>query len=934
MKSPSLPPFAAVLGLPTGLVWLAVALAGLLLVAGLVALWLLFGRGPRRARGYRRAMRQLRQGHWQDALRQVRELQESGRHSRFWEGRLRNAEGECRRAAGVEAVQAGEFEKALEHHLRAAELLNLNTAEVQASIVERMLGEVRRLFAADTSADTTGPVQQMIGRILVVKQFCPEAYFWQGLCHVREGQLDLAVQALQTARAQESPAADAPARAAQAGPFIDPPLYLGGVLLRQGQAKEGLRHISEANRIDANCALVALELGIAMVAAGSDGNLATRALQRALGMRNLPVWYNQPERAWSEGMPEGRSYVRKLANKHTFVCPLWGTDLRAQVSLAQLSLGQAYYRMEQFQQAAESFQKLINDTAPTHDALRWLGLALTRLQRYDEAFKHLKTAYDLEEPKDRLTAGYLALCAACGKPSKPENKPANVAWAVQTVRRYEGLGDREWVRLIGQVFAEALKLNMALSGEDQVFLCDHLVSVQATDRDAAMAYHHVALEYPGLLKPVYAWLYCRAAVQHNIEHERSLDLFARTFQTGAEGRTFFARYQWDFEELEFAFLRQAAVKEPGTFPAVLGPDYPVQGEAMLLERSQRLEQENKPDAALACVDVLARLAPRSVKAQERLALLYYRRTKLDRAADWLRTWSQTEPDSAVPLARLAVVVHKQGQTEEALTVLRSAIERKHGRQRADLACLAARLALAGVATPKGGSPLDGAALRGLLERARGLLDIALAADGGHAQAMWLMAAVRALAGDRAGLAAQSAAMRGPATNDPYFHYFAAVSHLTAGDHAAALDATARTAGDPALKIEGAYLQGWAHLHRGDADAAVQALRTVAQVSASPSTAHARALLGCIRFHQGSGEEAVQWWQGLDAERRTAWKLAEPLQSTLFLAGLQAIQAGRFEQAAEKLREAGKAGLRERRLGPLVQYALVKAGQQLLYRDRG
>jgi tetratricopeptide (TPR) repeat protein len=194
-------------------------------------------------------------------------------------------------------------------------------------------------------------------------------------------------------------------------------------------------------------------------------------------------------------------------------------------------------------------------------------------------------------------------------------------------------------------------------------------------------------------------------------------------------------------------------------------------------------------------------------------------------------------------------------------------------------------------------------------------------------------AVRAVNHDRAGLAAQSAAMKGPETNDPFFHYFAAVSHLAAGDYQGVLQAASRASADPTLKVESAYLHGWANLYLGDPAAATQAMRAVAQSPASPSAAHARALLGCVRFHQGASDEAVQWWQGIDPERRTAWHLAEPLQGTLFLAGLQALQAGHYEQAAEKLREAGKAGLREHRLGALVQYALVKAGQDLLFSGR-
>jgi hypothetical protein len=51
---------------------------------------------------------------------------------------------------------------------------------------------------------------------------------------------------------------------------------------------------------------------------------------------------------------------------------------------------------------------------------------------------------------------------------------------------------------------------------------------------------------------------------------------------------------------------------------------------------------------------------------------------------------------------------------------------------------------------------------------------------------------------------------------------------------------------------------------------------------------------------------------------------------VLLSGLLACKDGRFEQAAERFREAGKLGLRDRRLGPLLTLALVRAGQRLLY----
>jgi tetratricopeptide (TPR) repeat protein len=767
--------------------------------------------------------------------------------------------------------------------------------------------------------------------VLALQPSSAEATFWQGLCDLRAGNLDLAGQALQAARDADAATATVSGRGPAPVPALDPPLYLGGVLLRQGLAKEALRFLTEANRIDSNCPLVALELGIAMVAAGTDGTLAIRALHRALGQRGLPMWFSQPDKLWIEGLPEGKSFVRKLASQHPFVCPLWGSDLRRLASQGQLALGQAQYRLQQYAPAAETFQKLLDESAPTRDVLRWLGVTLARLDRFDEAFKHLKTAFDLEDPKDRLTAGYLALCAACGKPNRPEDKGPNVAWAVRTVRGYEGLGDREWVWLIGQVFGEALQLNMALSGEDEVFLCDHLVSVLATDAAAALAYHQVAVEHPELLKPVYAWLYCRAVMQHNLEHERTLELFARTFQTTAEARPYFVSHEWDFEELEFAFLRQAAIRQPGAFPPSLGPDYPALGEAMLLERSERLEKDNKLDAALASADVLLRLAPHSPRAHNRLARLYYQRGKLDRAAELLRTWGSVEPASPLPWARLAVVQQKLGQAEVCLQSMQAALERSAGKQRADLACLAARLALANVlATANGDGKLPGVEEETSgLDKARSFLDLCLKEDAGHATGLWLMAAVRSLRGDRAGLAALVTPMAAQHADDPRFHYFTAISALAAANYPAALTAAQQAARDPVLLVESAYLAGWASIHGGDADSAVTAMRQVAQAKDSPSLQHGRAILGALRFHQGAAAEVVQAWQALDTQRRAAWGLAEPLQRTLFVTGLEALGEGHFEKAADNFREAGKAGLRDKSLGSLIHYALVKAGQQLL-----
>ena len=66
----------------------------------------------------------------------------------------------------------------------------------------------------------------------------------------------------------------------------------------------------------------------------------------------------------------------------------------------------------------------------------------------------LRIAHEMEEPKDRVTAGYLALCGAKGKPTQPEDKARNILWALKVVTRFNAPGDREWVALISALFAE------------------------------------------------------------------------------------------------------------------------------------------------------------------------------------------------------------------------------------------------------------------------------------------------------------------------------------------------------------------------------------------------------------------------------------------------------------------------------------------------
>ena len=905
--------------------WLYIAIPsvvflGLALLAGL---WLLVGPGPVRSRAYSRARRALEQGDWQTALVTAEALQ-NDRLAPVWKDKLRIVIGESRQAATDASLKDKEYEDALQHSLKAAALLGTPELDARARVVDAMLAEMRRQFAA--GPDATDGVLQLAGRVLALQSPCPEARFWQALCFYRRGDIDPALAALTSAYEQAGKQA------------IDPAFYLGAVLHRVGRSQEGLRYLGEANRIDAGCPFVTWQMGVSLVASNGDSGLALRALQRALSPRGLPLWLPAPQRAWVEAFPEGRSFVRRLASKNPYVCPVLGGDLGAIIREGQFALAQAHYRQGAFQEAADLYTKLLQDTAPTPTLLRGLGLALARIQRYDQAYKHLRAALEQEQPKDPFTAAYLALCGAMGRPTQPEDKPRNVAWAVRLLSRHVQPGNAEWAGVMSTVHAEARSLQVPLSVEDQTQLCDELASVSAVDPAAAQAYHHLAVTFPEAVKPVHAWLYARAASVHDLRGERDLDLFARTFQDPAPAREYFAQRQWKIDDAEYTYLKRSAAVTAGRFPEAFGPDYPPKGEEFLLSRSRAEEEAGRKDAALECVDVLLRLAPPSLAGHDRLACLHYRRGDMDRAAALLAGWHRLNPVDHWPLIRQAIIEQHRGNAAARAEAIDRALGLTRGRQRAAVAFLGARLALQACF---GGKQPDGDAREKnadaappdpeALAHSAKLLQECLSHDPNHIDALWCLAAVRSASSDRAGLAAQAAAMDRPAVKDARFHYLGAVCHLAARDYAKTVELGQRAAaGDAALTAESHYVMAWAHLHLNNGDAARQSLLKAAAADKSPSAAYAKALLGRQGFDRSAYDEAVRWWNQVEPRRRAEWKLDEPLRQTVLLAGLTAFEKGKYELAAERIREAGRLGLRDRRLGSLLTLALVKAGQRLLF----
>ena len=137
------------------------------------------------------------------------------------------------------------------------------------------------------------------------------------------------------------------------------------------------------------------------------------------------------------------------------------------------------------------------------------------------------------------------------------------------------------------------------------------------------AYHHLQASAPEAVRPEYAWLYCRAAQEHRLTDAHAGAVRPHLRRRRARPRVL-TRAQWDFEEVEYAYLERAAAQAPGHFPAPLGPEYAAHGEEMLKDRVAHLEEAKQAEAALAAAEVWQKLAPASPRAHDCLAELYYR----------------------------------------------------------------------------------------------------------------------------------------------------------------------------------------------------------------------------------------------------------------------------------------------------------------------
>ncbi|HEV3144053.1 MAG TPA: tetratricopeptide repeat protein [Gemmataceae bacterium] len=897
MSAPHFVPLLAALGdLPAELVVLLTALALVTSVAGGVGAWRMFGKGPRRHRAYKRARELVLKGNWQEARNILEEIRHLGPAVPEWQGRLNNLEGECLRAAGETALAERDYEDALKHHLAAAKLLGTNVNESRLRIVEGMLAELRHRLTTNSDEKAI----KLSARILQSHPACAEAAFWQGLANIRLNRLADAQQSLRTAQELGEKST------------IDPALYLGMLLVREGKHKEGLRYLAEANRAAPNSVLVNWQLGTALVVAGADATLAVRALQKATeGMTPLVA---APERFWSAALPEG-SFIGRLSARHPFQCPILGGNVPGMLRQAKLALGQALVRLDRVPEAVKVFEELAKESEPTLPLLRALGMALCKLERFDEAYVHLRAAHEQDSSKNPVTVCYLAYCAVRAKPSRPEDRPVNVRWAVRLLIDVPVPVEAEPAKLAAQVFAQGRSLGIPVPVEDQLRLCDTLVALNITDPIAAAAFDQLAVSVPDAVRPPYAFLYGRAALLHQYRGERDLELLTRIFRHEELAREFYEARKWGLSEVEHLYLERWVERNAG-FPDVFGPEYPARCEKNLLDRAKNLEEAGDAAGAAATVDLLRRLIPANALSFDRLAKLAWVRKEVDEAVRLLQEWRQQAPDDPTPLVRLAVIEQQRGQTDRALEYLQQARQRTPESGRVALGILGAKLTL------KANHVDDAIAwLRDVLQ-----------VEPKHPEALWQLAALFWQKDDHGGLAELASAMDQPEVADPRFHYLATVCQITHGDLETAKHSARRVAANTSWQSEGDHLVGAVHLRGGDYPGAANGLEAALHAAEGTFHDHARALLGWLKFEQREYIAAARLWQQVSPEKRQAWGIERVLAAVTFLAGVEGLKANDPLAAFEWFTQARQQNWPDPRLSVLYERALVEASGLMLERN--
>ncbi len=202
----------------------------------------------------------------------------------------------------------------------------------------------------------------------------------------------------------------------------------------------GLRYLGEANRIDPGCPFVTWQMGVVLAAVNGDAGLTQRCSARPRFTRPAVVECRRPnERGWKHSPKAALTSAAWRRNTPSFVrysAAIWhdhsGGTIRPGPDV--LSSGRS------FKKRPTCSTNCCRNRPPRRRccaalACRWPGCNATT--------KRTSTPRRLEQeqPKDPFTAAYLALCGAMGRPTQPEDKPKNVAWAVRLLSKFTQTGN-------------------------------------------------------------------------------------------------------------------------------------------------------------------------------------------------------------------------------------------------------------------------------------------------------------------------------------------------------------------------------------------------------------------------------------------------------------------------------------------------------------
>lgn len=618
---------------------------------------------------------------------------------------------------------------------------------------------------------------------------------------------------------------------------------------------------------------------------------------------------------------------------------------------ARFALAEAHYRLHNYEEAAELYQLVFRDSPPTLPLLRGLGMTLAKLGRFDEAFRHLRLAFEQEQPKNSQTAAYLALCGALGTPKTEEDKIDNLRWAFSLMGQYCRGGDADIADVFHRLVTEARQHGYRVEPAPLLVACQAMASAELADENAAFAYASLAEQSPDSVDDRMAWLFCHAqksGFEDAISTRTTLRLFARTCRNGSAAQKFFEQRQWNFADVRYACLKTlASLPESERLELASeldGSALQEDRESLLIRRCAEKEKQGDLVEAVDALNVLLALAPDHLEAWKNAARLNYKLERFEKAAHCFASWHARCPDDVVPFVRLAVV-QQVGRCGDFIETLNQSLARASSGQRAAIAYVGSRLALNEFFRQD--ASRDQHARNRLWFQALSWLRTCLAADPKHHDALLLLAAMLAHSGDRSRLAALAPSLAAVSEKDPLLALFLAVARLAAGDTEAATRSALACLGEErrasladgerqelcneklSWPAEVSFLVGLAQW--SNPNAAIPPLRQAAEED-SVSSQRARALLGWLYLQQGDFQSAAREWRTVDTSKRKAWHLDHALPDVVLINGLLALQNERYEEAVDFFREAVKLHCSDHSLPDLLNLARIRAAQALLFED--